>query len=185
MILGNMHFKIERNKTYSPEELAELILQEPYGQICALNLMQNNDFGWGYLTYPCVPEERGGKIFLRIDRPPHFEANDASRASDDFVASTPIGDATPECKQEMRQRKKHGINASIVLYNDEFFLLVHADAPTKELRHMSLMRDLLTHFFEATGINDTRSLRQAAQAAAEMYRKDLDKPDGDPFVLPF
>ena len=184
MIIGNMYFRIERSKRYEPEELADLILQEPYGQMYANNLMRNNEYGWGYITYPCMPEERDGKIFLRIDRPTHFEANDASRASDDFISSVPIGDATPEFKQEMRKRAKRGIDASIIMFEHQFFLVVHEDAPTEKARMLSQTRDLLTLFFEDTGINDTKTLRKAAQVAGDMYRRDIGMLSGDPFVLP-
>ncbi len=184
MIIGNMRFNIEKNRIYEPEELADLILQEPYGDLCATTLMLNNANNWAFFTCKCFSEERDGKIFLHLMR----DANDAwedTEAIDGIISREPINIVTDEFRRWLRKKKKRDIDVSIVRHDDIYDVVLHGvdEKGIPDERSESIARDLLVLFFRHNGINDTASLRNVARDALRLYQEAYG-PDDDPFVLP-
>ena len=183
MIIGNMRFSIEKNRKYEPEELAELILREPYGFLCAENLMLYNTHAWMEMPCMCFSEEKGGKIFLHPMLDAGDEKDETYAALDELISYNPIGDATDDLKKWLHKRKNRDIEVSVVRHGLKYSVLWHNEGDTPEELFYARKRELFELFLRDAGICDTASLRKAAREATELFQEQNETGE-DPFVFP-
>ena len=102
MIIGNMKFEIEKHRKYTPEELADIILKEPYGGLFSGILLHNNTHEWYSMQIPCTFEDCDGKIFLHYMFDSEDDPNDREMI-ERMVSEAPISDATEEFKRVLKK----------------------------------------------------------------------------------
>lgn len=176
MIIGNMKFEIEKHRKYTPEELADIILEEPYGDLFADVLIRNNSRNWLYLPVPCTFEERDGKIYLHYLPDPEGDPDDRDMF-EEIVSVGPVADATDKLKRALKKMQRtDGIWVTVISHNGAGTLVVYFDDEEDE------ERDLLIRFLNDVGIDDALSLRKAANEAKDSFCKSVEDEEADPFV---
>ena len=184
MTIGNMHFDIEKNRDYTPEELSDIILAEPYGMMF-MDILMNNNPEWYCLVFPCIAVKDNGKIFLHTPTYPHTE-NETDQVFEEIISAQPLCVTDEKAEELVRKKNRDKLKCMITRQGstDEVYVsVVLCDDDVPEDRE-ALARMQFVQFLNDTGINNTRKLRQAAREAIKLYQESIGADD-NPFVLPF
>ena len=178
MIIGNLKFEIEKDKEYLPEELADLIMKEPYGRYFVETLLRNQ-LDWSFLYYPCTVNIVDKQIYLRLVK---RYKEDTLTEIGEIVSKNSVCSVEDDDLGLHLKSNKNKVNIAIIRNGDSFYMNPYIEDRFDSNKAITLVLEL---FFQDKEIKTSKDLRRVAEDAIKSYQMAVADKEDNPFVVKF
>ena len=185
MIIGNMKFDIDKNKTYTAEELVTKVVEQPYGLFFSETLTSNQP-DWDCFIVKCKCEDKKDGIHVKvtdtdIDEEIKDMLNDILSNGDPL----PLTEERKSLTNLTKKKNKKYTYLLVILREDEENPISFMPVIDKSFMDDAQIEfNCLLNLFIDKGINSSSSLRKLTEITKEEYKRRCEG-EGEEFEDPF
>lgn len=182
MIIGNMKFDIDKNKTYTAEELVIKIVEQPYGLFFS-GILTSNQPDWDCFTVKCKCEGKKDSIYVKVTDTDIDE--DIKDMLNDILSNGDPLPLTEEREPLTKKKNKKHTYLLVILREDEQNPISFMPYIGKSfIDDAQVEFNCLLNLFIDKGINSSSSLRKLTEITKEEYKRRCEE-EGEEFEDPF